>query len=168
MAYSDHFQLVDDYIRHLDTLMGAISDPFLKSRYVGFIAVSAVTVYELAIKSIFIEFAEKKHKVLKNFTSVYFEKINGRIKTDIIKNDYISKYGDKYVKKFDYYLKKKEAEILRHESASISAAYGNIITWRNQFAHEGIVPSTPTYDEVKRAYHLGKNIIDCLAAAMKR
>jgi hypothetical protein len=48
------------------------------------------------------------------------------------------------------------------------ASYGNIITWRNQFAHEGIIPTTATYDEVKKAYHIGKNIIDCLAVAMKR
>lgn len=48
------------------------------------------------------------------------------------------------------------------------AAYGNIILWRNQFAHEGIIPATPTYEEVKKAYHLGKNIIDCLALAMRR
>lgn len=168
MSYITHFQLADDYIRHLDTMMGSISDPFIKSRYTGFLAVSAVTVYELAIKAIFIEFAEKKHKVLKNFTSAYFERINGRIKTSIIKDEYISKYGEKYVKKFDKYIKKKEAEILRIESASILASYGNIITWRNQFAHEGIIPSTATYDEVKKAYQFGKHIIDCLAVAMKR
>jgi hypothetical protein len=168
MAYSDHFQLADDYIQHLDTMMVSIGDPFIKSRYVGFLAVSAVTVYELAMRTIFIEFAEKKHKVLKTFTSEYFERINGRIKTKIIKEEYVSKYGDKYLRKFDKCLKKKEEEILRSESASVLTAYGNVITWRNQFAHGGVIPSTPTYEEVKKAYHLGKNVIDCLAWAMRR
>lgn len=168
MLYSDHFQLADGYIAHLDSMMDSISDQFIRSRYVGFLAVSAVTVYELAIKSIFTEFAAKKHNVLKNFTTAYFERINGRIKTSIIKDEYVSKYGDKYVKQFEKHLQGKEAEILKSMSASILAAYGNIITWRNQFAHEGTIPTTPTYEEVKKAYHLGKNVIDCLAAAMKR
>ena len=168
MSYTTHFQLADDYIKHLDTMMISISDPFIKSRYVGFLAVSAVTVYELAIKTIFVEFAEKKHKVLKNFTMAYFERINGRIKTKIIKEEYISKYCNKYVKQFEKYLKKKEMEILRSENASISAAYGNIVTWRNQFAHEGIIPTTATYEEVKKAYYLGKHVVDCISAAMKR
>ena len=54
MTYSDHFQLADDYLAHLDKTMGSISDPFILSRYTGFLAVSAVTVYELGIKTIFI------------------------------------------------------------------------------------------------------------------
>ena len=168
VAYYDHFNLADDYINHLDTLMGSISDPFVKSRYTGFVAISAVTVYELAIKTIFLEFAGRKHKVLKNFTSAYFERINGRIKVKVIRDDYISKFGDKYVVKFDRLIKQKEYDVLRSAGASISSSYGNIIEWRNQFAHEGIIPTTPTYDEVKKSYQFGKSIIDCLDEAMKR
>lgn len=107
MGYTNHFQLADDYIEHLDVMMSSISEPFIKSRYVGFLAVSAVTVFELAIKTIFAEFAAKKHRVLETFTNAYFERINGRIKTSIIKEEYISKYGEKYVKQFDQHLKKK-------------------------------------------------------------
>jgi len=168
MAYTDHFLLADEYINHLDDVIDTISDFFIKSRNTGFLAVSAVTVFELAIKTIFIEFAEKKHKVLKNFTTAYFERINGRIKTKVIKEEYVAKYGNKYVKQFEKYLKIKETEILRAEGASISAAYANIVTWRNQFAHEGTIPTTATYEEVKKAYYLGKHIIECLAVAMRR
>jgi len=132
------------------------------------LAVSAVTVYELAIKTIFAEFATKKHKVLKNFTDEYFDRINGHIKTKTIKDDYIKKYGDKYVKQFEKHLASKETEILQAQGVSMLTAYGNIILWRNQFAHAGIIPSTPTYEEAKKAYYLGKNIIDCLALAMRR
>lgn len=168
MSYEAHFQLADDYIRYLDTMMGSITDPFIKSRYTGFLVVTAVTVYELAIKTIFKEFAGKKHKVLENFANEYFYRINGKIKTSVIKEEYVSKFGGKYVNKFDAKLKKKEREILRRDRASVLTSYGNIIEWRNQFAHEGIIPSTATYDEVKKAYQLGKNVIDCLAAAMQR
>lgn len=168
MAYIDHFRLADDYIVHLDPVMASIADPFIQSRYTGFLAVSAVTVYELAIKTIFIEFAERKHKVLKNFTAAYFGRINGRIKVDIVKKEYVSKFGDKYVTKFQTKLLQKEKDIMLTERASMSSSYANIIEWRNQFAHEGIISSTATYDEVKRAYYIGKNVIDCLSDAMKR
>lgn len=168
MTYLDHFQLADDYIVHLDTVMDSIADPFIKSRYTGFLAVSAVTVYELAIKTIFVEFAEKKHKVLGNFTNAYFERINGRIRTRDLKNKYIVKFGDKYLKKFNIKLEKKERDVLRREGSSVKASYGNIITWRNKFAHEGKIPSTPTYEEVRKSYMTGKHVIECLAESMNR
>ncbi len=168
MGYSDHFKLADDYITHLDTVIRTIPDPFIISRYTGFLAVSAVTVYELAIKTIFIEFAEKKHKVLGNFTVAYFDKINGRIKSRDLKERYIAKFGDKYIKRFKKKIEKKEKQILRAEGASISASYGNVITWRNEFVHEGKSPSTATYEEVKQSYARGKYLINCLAEAMNR
>lgn len=168
MAYSDHFQLTDDYIQHLDTVISTIPDPFIRSRYTGFLAVSAVTVYELAIKTIFIEFAEKKHKVLGNFTIAYFDKISGRIKSRDLKERYIAKFGDKYVKRFKKRIEKKEREVLLNEGASMNASYGNVITWRNEFVHEGKSPSTATYEEVKQSYIRGKYLIDCLAETMNR
>ncbi len=168
MTYLNHFRLADNYIAHLDTVIGSITDPFIKSRYTGFLAVSAVTVYELAIKTVFVEFAEKKHKVLGNFTNAYFERINGRIKTHDLKNRYVAKFGDKYLKRFKSKLEKKERDILRSEGSSIKASYGNIITWRNEFAHEGKIPSTPTYEEVRKSYMPGKYVIECLADSMSR
>ena len=53
MAYGDHFKLADDLIRHLTPGVAGIADPFLASRYSGFVAVAAVTVYELAVKEIY-------------------------------------------------------------------------------------------------------------------
>lgn len=168
MPYIDYFQLADDYVTHLDATIANIGDPFIQSRHTGFLAVSAVTVYELAIKTIFIEFAAKKHKVLESFTASYFERINGRIKISIIKDEYISRFGGKYVNKFAKIIEKRENEILKADRSSMLSSYGNVITWRNQFAHEGIIPSTATYDEVKKSYQIGKNVIHCLANAMQR
>jgi hypothetical protein len=47
-------------------------------------------------------------------------------------------------------------------------SYDNIITWRNQFAHEGQIPTHATYLEAVEAYEVGKQVIECLASAMKR
>lgn len=168
MAYSDHFYLADDFIAHLDKALIDEKDPFVQSRYIGFLAVTAVTVYELAIKEVFIDFADKKHRVLGSITRRYFHRLNGQIKKKRLLNDHIIQFGSKYVEKFKKNLKKRENKILRADGVSVDASYGNIITWRNQFAHEGVIPSTPTYDEVKKAYSYGKILIDCLAKTMTR
>ena len=125
MPYSDHFRLADDYIAHLDVVLGSITDPVFQSRHTGFLAVSAVTVYELAVKTIFREFARGKHKVLANFTEAYFDQINGKIKLSILREDYIKKFGEKYVKRFDKKLELKENEILRTHGGSVKSSYGN-------------------------------------------
>ncbi len=168
MAYLNHFQLADNVITHLDTVIGGIADPFITTRYVGFVAVVSVTVYELAIKEIFIDFAQKKHKVLGEFARKNFDRINGRVRTKDIKEDYIPCFGSKYVEKFKKKLDLAEKRALRNQGISILNCYANVITWRNQFAHEGQLPSTATYSEIKKSYQAGKEVIRCLAEAMNR
>jgi hypothetical protein len=168
MAYHDHFKLADDMIAHLDTVIHGINDPFIASRYIGFVAVAAVTVYELAIKEIFCSFGEQKHKVLGNFTHSFFDRLNGRIKLDTIRDEYLKRFGEKYLKRFKMKSEKAEKRSLRTQGISILTSYGNIVFWRNEFAHEGKLPTTATYDEVTRSYRAGIEVIICLAETMRR
>ena len=168
MTYTKHFQLADDVITHLNSIVPTITDPFLTSRYIGFVSIAAVTVYELAIKDIFIEFGTKKHKVLGNFTYAYFDRINGRIKTKIIKDEYIKKFGAKYVNKYKININKIENDNLRDHGISVLSSYNNVVEWRNQFAHEGNFLTTVTYNEIVDSYEAGKKVIDCLADTMRR
>lgn len=166
--YADRFALADDYISHLDGMMASIADPFIQSRYLGFIAISAVTVYELAIKDIFIDFAERKHSVLGNIARTKFEQINGRIKLPSLRTEHIRPFGDKYVRRFDRKLEEKERESLIAGLGSLKSAYGNIISWRHTFVHNGEAPTTTTYNEVKRAYQTGTGVLHVLYETMVR
>jgi hypothetical protein len=168
MAYTDHYRLADDMIAHLDTVIVGIADPFISSRYVGFVAVAAVTVYELAVKEIFIAFAEAKNSVFGAFTHSHFTRINGRIGKNVLRDDYIRRFGNKYVKRFDRRLNAVEAVSLRTQGLSVITSYSNLIVWRNEFAHAGQIPPTVTYTEVTRAYSAGKELIRCLAESMRR
>lgn len=168
MAYHDHFKIADDFIAHLDTALVPVADPFIRSRYVGLVSVSAVTVFKLAVKEIFCTFGEKKHKVLGNFVNKYFEKLNGQIGRDRIEKKYLAYFGDKYAKRFGALVDNAEFACLKTDHVSIKASYSNLLTWRNGFAHEGIIPAHATYDEVKKSYVYGRRLIDCLAEAMKR
>jgi hypothetical protein len=168
MPYYNHFQHADDVVNHLNTLVPAITDPLLVSKYVGFVSVVAVTVYEQAIKEIFIDFARKKNLVFGNFIEVYFSRINGHIKIKEVKDDYISKFGEKYKLRFSRQLEIKSLKFLRSTHRDIKSSYSNIITWRNDFAHEGRINATTTYNEVIQSYLDGKEIIHCLAKSMNR
>lgn len=168
MAYTDHFKHADDVINELNKYVPSITDQLIKSKYVGFVSVAAVTVYELAIKDIFIEFANKKHKVLGSFTEAFFDRINGRIKIKIIKDDYISKFGNKYVRNFSKKIDEEKENFLRVNRRDFNTSYSNVITWRNDFAHEGKINQNATYEEVVLAYEDGKQVIHCLANSMVR
>jgi len=155
-------------INHLDSVVVDIEDPFIASRYVGFVSVAAVSVFELSIKDIFIEFAKKKNSVFGEYTSNHFKRINGRIKLDNIRNDYVKKFGNKYLTRFNTKLEHFENETLRLEGQSIKTAYSSLIEIRNSFAHAGIVANTVTYREIVIYYNIGKKMIKCLEETMVR
>lgn len=167
MPYRRHFQLADDLIAHLNPIVGGVADPFIATRYVGFVAVAAVTVYELAIKQIFIDFAIAKHSILGTFTENYFERLNGRIKLADLRTQHVIKFGDKYLNRFDRRLDAIENASLRATGISLRSRYGNLITCRHDFAHEGVISANMTYADVIDAYESGKEIIHCLGGTMR-
>ena len=168
MSYERNFSMADQVVLHLGTVVDQIQDPLLASKYVGFVAISAVTVYELAIKDIFISFCEKKHNVFGAFARSHFGRINGRIASKYITSEYLPRFGEKYKKRFCKKRDMLEKQFLRSDRVSILSSYNNVVNLRNQFAHEGVIPSTMTFEEMTRSYKFGKHIIHCLASTMIR
>jgi hypothetical protein len=168
MPYVNQFAHADAVMAHLAGLLPTLADPQLEQKYAGFASVAAVTVYELAVKEIFIEFARKKHVVFEEFVKNFFSRLNGRIKPEIIKGEYVPKFGNKYTQKYTKLLQKKRNEFLRTNRRDFHTSYQNLLTWRNTFVHEGQVPTTATFQEIHQAYEDGKNLIHCLASSMQR
>ena len=100
--------------------------------------------------------------------SKHFERINGRVSYKNIKDDYVVRFGERYSKRFKKRIDLKEKEFLKLHKKSIVTAYNNVVTWRNQFAHEGKLPSQVTFEEVKDSYYLGKHVITELQETMQR
>jgi hypothetical protein len=167
MTYTDRFKLTDDLIEHLDPVLTSINDPFIESRYTGFLAVSSVTVLELAIKDIFQEFADSVNPILGCFCAKYFERINGRIGLESIRKDYLTKFGADFLAQFKARLEEIEAQHLRGSGESVKSSYDNLIVWRHQFAHQGEVPTNASYRDVKKAFACAKIVLACLADSMK-
>lgn len=168
MAYLERFSLVEDYLKHVDSLMASLNDPFVEARYIGFIATSAVTAYELAIKDIFFDFAEKKNVVLGSVTRAKLFRMNGRIKLKELKDEHVKMFGVKYLNRFTKKLEDTETYYVKMNSKSPKSAYNNVITWRHQFVHEGTIPNTTNYSEIKDQYLAGKEIVHCLFRTMVR
>lgn len=168
MSYVDRFSLVEDYLAHVDPVMANITDPFVEARYTGFIAISAVTSYELAIKDIFFAFSDKKHMVLGEVTRARFFRLNGKIKLDDLQKEHIRMFGEKYLTRFKRNLEIVERDQVALHGKSPKSAYNNVIVWRHQFVHEGTLPNTTNYAEIKDQYLAGKEVIHCLFKSMVR
>jgi hypothetical protein len=167
MPYTDKFVPTDNLITQLSPIIAAVTDPGVKVSYAGFLSVSAITVYELAIKDVFIDFSVKKNGVFGFFIEKHFAKLNGRILFGELRGTHIKQFGDRYLKKFDKEFDKKErAWLTRTPPVSLKAQYNNLILCRHQFVHGGT--PTLTINEVIDAYNQGKEVIHCLNSIMKR
>jgi len=166
MSYQDRFIATDGLIAHLKPFVNTITDTAIIANYAGFLSVSAVTVYELAIKDIFIEFAAKKNKVFGDFVDIHFSRINGQIKLQDLKNVHVKHFGEKYFTKFEANLKKRETIVLSTTRKDMRSSYSNLILCRHAYVHKGF--PTLTFKEVLDNYAIGKDVIHSLSDAMKR
>lgn len=166
MAYQDRFIATDNLIAQLSPIVTGITDTAIKSNYAGFLSVSAVTVYELAIKDIFTEFATKKNIVFGNFIEKHFASINGRIKLDDLKGQHIKPFGTKYLDKFEKRLVQRERVVFTSTRKNVRSDYSNLIICRHKYVHAG--SPTLTFQEVLDNYQTGKEIIHSLYEAMQR
>lgn len=168
MSLEAKFSTSDSYLEHVDNILEDINDPLLRLRYAGFLSVTAVTVFELAFKDIVCGFADKKHPVFGAHIRASYERLNGRISLDDITKSHIRKFGDRYLKRFKTKLENEERRSLSSGAGSIRSSYGNIVTWRNKFVHEGQMPPTATYEEARKSYFLGKKVLMCLEESLRR
>lgn len=160
------FSHSDLILSHLDGLIGSVSDDFIKSRYTGFVAVVAVTAFQNNIRGKLISFCTIKHKVFGTFSEATFEKTNARVKLEHLRGDYLNRFGERYLNRFNKRLDEVENASLANGTGSIKGSYTNLLKWRHDFVHDGTLPAYAGYEEARAAYENGKLVIttffDCL------
>lgn len=167
MAYPDHFRLVDDVTAHFDGAVVGV-DAFIQSRYVGFYSVASAAVIELALKEIIVSFAAANNVIFGGYVEAKYEQINGRIKINHIEADHLGPFGAKYQKRFSKLLDRVEKIELRRRRFSVKSSYGNLLACRHKFAHEGSIPASSSYVDVKRGFEAGKIVLSCLAKTLSK
>ncbi len=126
----------------------------------GFLSVAYAAAFEECIKEIIKQFAKRQHILLHRVIEQKFDRINGRIKIDVIKDDYLKQFGEEYKKRFEAKIKLLEDHSLVSLGQSALSSYANIINWRHAFAHA--LERQTTIDEVQKAYPLAKKILHAL------
>lgn len=165
MPYTDHFHLVDDVSAHFDGLLVGV-DPLLKSRYAGFYAVTSAAVLELALKEIVTGFAHANNSLFGDYVASRYERINGKIGIEDCQKEHLKPFGDRFRKAFKARLLGVERYNLAKNGISVKSSYENLLTCRHTFAHEGRVPATATYEEVKQGFEAGKIVMLCLSRTL--
>lgn len=166
MCYADLFEISDAYIKHSELAVAHIADPIIISRYTGFAATNAVTMFELAVKRLLIQYCARQHPLLGTMAENIFSKINGRIKIDDLKGNFLSKIDPSLIRSFETNLSQWEPAMLASSGKSIRSSYNNIIQWRHEFVHSGHPPAHATLKETIESYYAGKCVIECLSMAL--
>jgi len=168
LAVAPDFNQPDLILSHLDGLVGSVTDDFIKSRYTGFVAVTAVTAYEVNIRTKLIDFCTTKHKVFGAFSEAIFEKTNARVKLDQLRDDFLVKFGEKYLKRFKKKLDALELASLKAGTGSVKNSYQNLVQWRHDFVHDGKLPDYANYADARQAYDTGKVVISAFFESLNR
>lgn len=168
MGVAPDFIQPDLILGHLDGLIGSVTDDFIKSRYTGFVAVTAVTAYEVNIRAKLIDFCAAKHKVFGVFSESIFEKTNARVSLDQLRKEYLDRFGEKYLKRFKKKLDALELASLKAGTGSVKNSYYNIVQWRHDFVHDGKLPDYANYADARQAYDTGKIVINAFFESLNR
>lgn len=163
--YSKFFNTTDFIISNINHDINNVS-PLSQQVLASSICVLAFATYENSIKSIFKNFCSSKSPEFGDFFASKYEKINGKIGRDILKNEFIKHFGKKYVDNFDSLVNSEHELHLDKNIGSVKNSYDNLILWRHDIAHAAILIRNATYFDVIKAYNLGKIVIDCLYVAL--
>ena len=101
-----------------------------------------------------------------DITKAHYDRLKGRIKIGLITDEYLPRFGPKYVLRFKKDLNITTANFLSRNRRDIKNSYSNIITWRNEFAHQGGINRNVTFNEVVTAYEDGEEVLHCLGRAL--
>lgn len=167
MPFRKSFLLADELVKHLTTLAATEKDLQVLAVYSGFVSVSAVTVFELALRGVFIRFATQRDPAFGAFMEASLARVNGRIRLADIQDQYLKRLGGRSSARFARLIDRAELLSLRKSGRSVKSSYSNLLTWRHEFAHQGRPPSTTTFSEACDSYELGKVVIDCLHRSLR-
>lgn len=128
---------------YVESLFNIETDGLRKQKLCGFLVLTATTAIEVHMKEILEDFASQRHQLFATYVSTTLAKTNAKVRKDDLL-ELASRFGDS--KKLWLKSKLKRAQNLgMRRNISISDRHDNLLTWRNSFAHEGIVPCT--FDE---------------------
>lgn len=120
-----------------DEVVGKATDPWVKSRFAGLIAVAATTEFELSVKATFISFCRTTNPLFGDFVQNKFKNLRGRIKVDGIKDEFLRHLGPEYSRCFQASLDVIVRNAKDRNDPDPVENYNILIENRHLFVHQG-------------------------------
>jgi hypothetical protein len=128
----------------------------------GLLVVAIASAYETCVKDVLISHASSKHGDFEYFITQNFAKLNSRIaKEDLFR--YAKLFSSKIHDDFKFLLNKRSGAIERRTGMRITETYGQILSWRHDYAHAGI--QNTTVSEAARFHRFAKRVLYCFDEA---
>src|SRR3546814_16543979 len=84
-----------------------------------------------------------------------------------INEDCLKRFGGAFHKRFNSLLTRVDRYYIKQKGFSIVSSYGSLITCRHEFAPQGSIPETASYNDIQNGYEAGKVVLSCIAKTLK-
>lgn len=120
------------------------TDPFMSTKLAGFLVITVVSAVEVKVREICENSASKHNIYFGNYVASVMEKTNAKVRWDDL-IEYAARFQSSYKLDLKNRAKVAERRSLKQTQISLKTSYENLLTWRNQFAHQG--HASCTFDE---------------------
>lgn len=163
-----HFLELDKLIAEINNFVPAdvnYRSVQFRADLAGLLVVAMASTYETCVKEILYEHANKHHLAFGNFARRNYEKLNSRVKVNDLQK-YCELFDPAIKARFKDRLAAKKRSLLDRVGANIETSYEQILSWRHNFAHAGVRPTT--IEEATKTHRLGKRVLYIFDDAFNR
>lgn len=122
----------------------------------GLLVVAIAATYESCVKETLFAHANSHHAAFGGFTRRNYERLNSRIRLDDL-SGYCTLFDPAIKVRFKDRLRTRKTKLLERVGKNIEVSYGQILAWRNDFAHAGI--RNTTIEEAAQTHRIGKRVL---------
>lgn len=122
----------------------------------GLIVVAIAASYESCVKAVLIGYAARHNPEFETFVAYHFQKLNSRVRpSDLYK--YARTCSNDVHRKFGELIIDRRKRINTRIGKNIFDAYEQVLSWRHDFAHEGV--RNTTIEEAMATHRLAKRVL---------
>lgn len=122
----------------------------------GLLVVAIAAAYESCVKETLVSYAGRHHAKFETFAQNQYAKLSSKVKlSDLYK--YASTCDPKVHFRFGQIVKERKLRIVNRTGKDFTKAYEQILSWRHDFAHEGI--RNTTIEEALATHTFAKRVL---------
>lgn len=122
----------------------------------GLLVVAMAASYEAAVKETLVSYASRHHSQFGTFAQNHFRKLNSRIGMSDL-SSYARTFDNSVHRKFGELITSRKQQLISRIGKDFTKAYGQILSWRHDFAHAGI--RNTTVEEALVTHRLAKRVL---------